>query len=292
MSFARHETFHPRFGWLKKGFDRAVNNEKVFLADDATIQLGVGKNMVRSIRYWCNAFKILANDKPTTFGQQLLGEEGWDTYLEDPASLWLLHWNLLKYPCSATAWEAVFNTFRTIEFTQENLFNHLIEYRDIHGSKIADSSLRKDVGCLLRMYVQQPARALKGEDSLDCPFAELGLIHSMGESKYYTFRIGYKPSLPEEIVVYSCLDYVTQKQSSARTIPLANLLYDMGSPGLIFKINESEICRAIEIISRKFDTIQVTDLAGKLQLIFDDNPETIGNKILKIYYDFRQGGKA
>ncbi|WP_255447833.1 DUF4007 family protein [Picosynechococcus sp. PCC 11901] len=20
--FARHETFHPRFGWLKKGFDR------------------------------------------------------------------------------------------------------------------------------------------------------------------------------------------------------------------------------------------------------------------------------
>jgi len=21
--FARHETFHPRFGWLKKGFDRA-----------------------------------------------------------------------------------------------------------------------------------------------------------------------------------------------------------------------------------------------------------------------------
>ncbi len=22
--FARHETFHPRFGWLKKGFDRAL----------------------------------------------------------------------------------------------------------------------------------------------------------------------------------------------------------------------------------------------------------------------------
>jgi len=29
--FARHETFHPRFGWLKKGFDAAVEESGVFL---------------------------------------------------------------------------------------------------------------------------------------------------------------------------------------------------------------------------------------------------------------------
>ena len=53
--FARHETFHPRFGWLKKGYDAAVKNNNIFLEEDAAVTLGVGKNMVRSIRYWCSA---------------------------------------------------------------------------------------------------------------------------------------------------------------------------------------------------------------------------------------------
>jgi hypothetical protein len=33
--FSRHETFHPRFGWIKKGFDRTCQDGKVFLKDDA-----------------------------------------------------------------------------------------------------------------------------------------------------------------------------------------------------------------------------------------------------------------
>jgi hypothetical protein len=49
--FARHETFHPRFGWLKKGFDLVKKDPNIFQKDDAPVQLGVGKNMVRSIRF-------------------------------------------------------------------------------------------------------------------------------------------------------------------------------------------------------------------------------------------------
>ena len=77
QTFARHETFHPRFGWLKKGFDQAAKDPTIFLQDDATVRLGVGKNMVRSIRYWCSAFKLLESDCPTEFGNQLLGSTGW-----------------------------------------------------------------------------------------------------------------------------------------------------------------------------------------------------------------------
>ena len=50
--FARHETFHPRFGWLKKGFDKAVENSAIFSEESASTALGVGKNMVKAIRYW------------------------------------------------------------------------------------------------------------------------------------------------------------------------------------------------------------------------------------------------
>ncbi|WP_448571562.1 DUF4007 family protein [Trichothermofontia sp.] len=41
LVFSRHETFHPRFGWLKKGFDRASDDPRVFLEEDAPVRLGV-----------------------------------------------------------------------------------------------------------------------------------------------------------------------------------------------------------------------------------------------------------
>lgn len=144
--FARHETFHPRFGWLKKGFDAAQQDAEVFLHEDASVRLGVGKNMVQSIRYWCTAFKVLEDTTrfkgksdqqnglsgkglyPTEFGKKLLQNGGWDAFLEDPASLWLLHWNLLKPPCYATAWRFAFNLFYQPDFVKEQL---LVELKNL-----------------------------------------------------------------------------------------------------------------------------------------------------------------
>ncbi|MCD8486166.1 MAG: DUF4007 family protein [Desertifilum sp.] len=282
--FARHETFHPRFGWLKKGFDRALEDSQVFLRDDATVQLGIGKNMVRSLRYWESAFKLLKDDEPTDFGEQLLGENGWDTYLEDPASLWLLHWKLLEPPCSATAWDFTFNAFRPVEFTFEELFYQLCDYRDRIIPRIADSSLKKDVSCLLKMYVEQPAKSNGGEESLDCPFTQLGLIHTAGDSRHYTFRIGYKPTLPFEIIVYACLHHSHRFNPTARRIPLAKLLYDPGSPGLVFRLTESAIGEAIEGTARQFKQLGISDVAGKLEFFFEEEPLELAAALLDHYY--------
>lgn len=286
IAFARHETFAPRFGWFKKGFDRVLKNQQdnIFLDEAAPVKLGVGKNMVKSIRYWCHAFKLLQEDQPTAFGHQLLGENGWDSYLEDPASLWLLHWKLLEYPCSATAWKFVFNDFRLTEFTTEDLLNHLSDERDRLASHIADSSLRKDISCILRMYVEQSPKAWKGEDSLDCPFTELALITPAGDSRHYTFRIGYKPNLPDALIVYACLHHAYRVNPNARTISVANLLYDPGSPGLIFKLTERVLCNAIEGVTRSCKQIAIADAAGKLQFSFDSHPQQLADQILNEYY--------
>src|SRR4051794_31168038 len=93
-SFARHETFHPRFGWLRKAVEHASADPSVFGRPDAPLRLGVGKNMVNAIRYWGQAFKILQTIpnperpriplyEPTEFGRQLLGDSGFDPWLED-----------------------------------------------------------------------------------------------------------------------------------------------------------------------------------------------------------------
>lgn len=92
-SFSGHETFPFRYPWLKKGFDAAGEDGNVFLRDDAITTLGVGKNMVRSIRHWCLTAGILAKARdrgtalqPTDLGTLLLADDGLDPYLEDPAT--------------------------------------------------------------------------------------------------------------------------------------------------------------------------------------------------------------
>ena len=293
IAFARHETFHPRFGWLKKGYDRAAANAHIFLDEDAPVQLGVGKNMVRSIRYWCQAFKLLANDQPTDFGERLLGDRGWDPYLEDPASLWLLHWQLLQPPCYATAWDLVFNQLQRVEFTADDLFYELGDHRDrLPSSRIADSSIKKDVSCLLRMYAGQTTKgkASWSEDALDCPFTELRLIQTVGDARHYGFRIGPKPNLPAEIITYAVLQFAAAQTTTARTITLAQLTYDGGSPGRVFKLTEAAVWDAIAAVSHTWSELVLEEGAGKLQLSFKtDDPRDLAQEILADYYDAQRG---
>ena len=292
-SFARHETFHPRFGWIKKGFDAVSKEPEIFLKEDAHIHLGVGKNMATAIRYWCSAFKVIQLEElnsgrarsyvPTDFGQQLLAPDGWDPYLEDTASLWLLHWHLLKSPSEASAWKFVFDAYRKVEFTTEEVAKELAGFRDRLGLKVMDSSLNKDVTCLLRMYGAQERKKPLTEETLDCPFVELGLIQRAGDTRHFAFRMGAKSNLPAAVIVAAALDFVAANDPGQRTISIASLTYDSGSPGLAFKLTESAICYAIEEISNK-QPVALTDAAGLVQMSFDDNPAKLAQKILKQYY--------
>lgn len=294
--FSRHETFHPRFGWLKKGFDKAQIDPEVFLRDNATTALGVGKNMVKSIRYWCSAFKLLYEvpaegragrlSIPTELGEKLLGVRGWDPYLEDVASLWLLHWNLIKPTCQAATWFFVFNIFPKKEFTTNDIQKELRQYTALTfpNLKVAEASLANDVHCLLRMYVSQNNLLGPIEDSINSPFNELSLIQSTAEAHSYIFNTEHKVGLPPEIIVASCLEYAHLLSPESKTISIAKLLYDRGSPGLAFKLSETQLCTAIEAICSKVDNITLSDTAGLVQFSFSREPNQLKDELLDIYY--------
>ncbi len=57
LIFSGHETFHCKGFWLKKGYDYVRQGGK--FTDESCISLGVGRNMVSSIRFWLKAFNIL-----------------------------------------------------------------------------------------------------------------------------------------------------------------------------------------------------------------------------------------
>ncbi|HIF70501.1 MAG TPA: DUF4007 family protein [Candidatus Lambdaproteobacteria bacterium] len=51
VGFGRHETFSLRYSWLSKGFQALLEDPGVFASEDATVTLGVGRNMVHAIRF-------------------------------------------------------------------------------------------------------------------------------------------------------------------------------------------------------------------------------------------------
>lgn len=103
--FSGHQTFAFRHGWLEKGVQLIQKNPHGFLEANALIKLGVGKNMVDSIKYWCIQTGLLQDVdrgemRLTELGKFIFGshsfEEGRDPYLEDDGTLWLLHWELMR----------------------------------------------------------------------------------------------------------------------------------------------------------------------------------------------------
>jgi len=57
LRFSGHESFICKQFWLKKGYD-FLNQNFSFNDDSAVVKLGVGKNMVASIRYWMKTFEL------------------------------------------------------------------------------------------------------------------------------------------------------------------------------------------------------------------------------------------
>lgn len=291
---ARHETFHPRYGWLKKGFDAATSNPEVFHLEDAPVILGVGKNMVRAIRYWCLAFKILEEEQskrgfvqPSEFGNLLLSEpDGIDPFIEEYSTLWLLHWKLFSPPCQATAWYYAFNNFHRTEFTLIDMITGLTDFLNelFPGFRIAQSSIKKDVNCLIRMYGESRDVSLVKEETIDSPFTELGLVKRGLEVNQFRFSIGEKINLPDQVLVSCCLDFASLLSRESRTVSITNLLYSPGSPGQVFKLDEQALYAAIERFAIKSDDLTISETAGIIQISFRDDPAAMAIDILRDFY--------
>lgn len=288
--FARHETFHVRYNWLKKGVENCKINQKIFYDEDSPVLLGVGKNMVSSIKYWCTAFKLIYEKDnaffPTDFALTLFDSYFGDEYLQDKVSLWLLHWEFLKRPCFATTWDFFFNHFNKNIFSVNDLLEELKKYLidNFPSHKVSESSLKKDVLCLLRMYCSEDNIVGNIEETINSPFTELFLINQYEEKGLYIINFGKKPGLSSELILAVCLDFAYSINKHSKSISISRLLNEKGSPGLIFKLTESALYEAIEDITYKYNNIKLSDSSGLVQLIYESDPLEIANTIMRDYY--------
>ena len=302
--FARHETFHPRYGWFRKACSVVVDDPGVFTRDDAPVQIGVGKNMVRAIRFWGLAAKLIVEDPQspsrrspdlvrTDMGESLFGESGWDQYMEDPGTLWLLHWLLLAPPSRLPVWWLAFNEFHAVEFTDDQLeaaitlqLEGAAEWNTPHRS-----SIRKDISALLRTYAPAEHWGRTGiDDILDCPLRELNLIRRSAATSGYRFNLGWKPTLPPEILAYASLDYISRTGMTGNTVTISHLTHERGAPGNVFKLTESELLAALKLAIDGAQEITLIVTTAAIQISWEEEPGTVATAILDRYYRRSKSG--
>ncbi|MGC4851892.1 DUF4007 family protein [Micromonospora sp. DT4] len=309
-SFSRHETFHPRFGWLHKAYSALTDpsiGADVFLRDNATVTLGVGKNMVNAIRFWSYAFKLTVEypkdttsraniASPTWEARWLLAEDGADPYLEDTASLWLLHWWLLAKPCYTPTWWVAFHAQATSRFTLGELSETTLRHVRLAGwEPPAEASVAKDADCLTKMYARRrdPNAGSPGsfEDLLDSPFRELGLLEATGFGRNsaahrWHFTSSARTSLPPHLVTYACLDYAGRSEGLQQggSIALARLANEPGGPGRAFRLREPEIVQSLADIASTYPQLKLVEGIGQRSLTFASDPKELAWDVLDDYY--------
>lgn len=282
LSFSGHETFPFRYTWLKKAIDAVKNDPAIFSQDHAIVELGVGKNMVNSIRHWALLTGVIKEliiagsqvkqHQVSDFGKKLLSDSGWDPYLEDIATLWLLHWKICTLPQKATTWNFTFNRFSHIEFTKEQLTDELMLYAEANNYKKSSNIIDRDVDCLVRTYV--PSKNTKSgilEDSLDCPLTELGLIQDFGQRGLYIFSRGPQLELPNEIFAFALMEYWNLYHENKGSLAFEDIAYGDGSPGLIFKLDEDSLAYRLESLERLSNGVFRYDETSTLRQVYRKN---------------------
>jgi hypothetical protein len=248
LVFQGHNTFLCRHNWLKKGYD-FIQTERGFNDDDAVVKLGVGKNMVDAVRYWMRAFGLTSEaDELLPVAHELIGPDGYDPYIEDNATLWYLHYLLVKTG-RASIYHFVFNELRKEGFSfsraqlQQFINRRVIEL----GAKNALNATTLDAD--LTMFIRSYAPSGKDKDKYDIEEESAGLLQDLGLlaiSKTDGIRYHIENLERREIPWQVVLRVILENEHFGETISFNDLEVAPDSPGLIFALNEKGLFYKIE----------------------------------------------
>ena len=256
LKFRGHETFFIRKGWLHKGIKNVQSDPALFVNKEQlpTDVLGLGNNMVKSLRYWLQVVGLTTEPKTGKRFQTItdLGALMYehDPYFEELGTLWLLHYNLARKSEDATSWYFFFNEFQMQEFKKEDFCLALKKYAGIHSeSEIADSSFESDFDCLMNTYISRAKsnpEKVHPENNIDCPLGELNLVDIKDKKdKIYTKVIPPKSSIHPLIALAVIVDNANNQE-----IKIQSLLKDKNNIGKLFNLDMISLLELLNKVER------------------------------------------
>lgn len=283
FKFTGHETFPLRIAWIPKVVRAIESGIQPFcdMAHSVTL-LGLGRNMVSALKFWIEIYGVAEQAQQgdwalTEFGNTVFGRAGYDPYLEDTSSLWLLHWKISsRHNEPLFAWNFLLNNWPEPDFTSTEAVKSFHHQAEEMNRKLSPVTLRQHFDIFLHTYLPSKHNPRKGsaEDSIDCPLVELRLIVKVGEREnekgrqeaIYAFNREIKTALSDDVFLYAVHDFWNKNHPLEKTLPLRELVYGENSPGKIFCLSEKEVRdRLIKICTSDSD-VKIFDSANQRQV--------------------------
>lgn len=269
----RHSTFFIREGWIEKAMHEIKANQtgkSIFGKEVGVTNLGIGANMVSSLRYWMVACGLLDSKTSdlTEFGEILYA---YDQYLEDIFSWWMIHLKLLTNHVDdiklhdAPVFYAAFNEFDAKNFKKNTLIQWFEEYEyELGFEASSEANVESDVSVFLKTYIEEPVD--NPEDNLSSPLGKLGLLKKVDRDTYEFTKPDFS-QLNYLIVYYSLILCLKNKSGNrANSINIDDLCKSSISPVKLFNLNVNMLNRYLEQM-KQHELITLNKTAG-LNMIY------------------------
>lgn len=280
MRFGGHQTFSIRDGWMFKGLQALIETPEAFGTDTLRDQLGVGKNMARSIHHWLLALGLAeakGSGQSTKLTATELGQEIWkyDRFFLYPGTWWILHAQLVNNPTQAYSWNWFFNEFTQSRFERAVVVEDLRRQLLSRGDRMPSlRTLERDVACLLRSYSRVLPRVESDpEDNLECPLVDLGLMTHSRQSGFFHLDRSAKP------IPFPVFGWVVSRSLAASEerevldFALTELAYERGGPGRVFALSLDALFEMVSgYEAAQPDRISMTSQAGERVVRIENQP--------------------
>ena len=256
LKLKRHESFSIREGWLAKGIKNVKEYGNVFALQNATDILGIGTNMVKSLKYWMTATKLIEEKNReimlSDFGS-IINE--YDPYLEDIFSWWLIHINMITNIDDAYIYNLFFNKCNIKTFTKRELYEKL--YALLINEKLTfnENILQDEVNMIIKTYTIDE-KIDNPENNFICPLSELNLRKKVDRDTYEKNRPEIR-NLPFWVVYYIICLLLDDRDN----ISIDELLKEENSPAKLLNMDKNLINEYLDEM-KKNDLIIINRTAG------------------------------
>lgn len=312
LKFSGHQTFPVRYGWIYKIIQEVKSEVSISSKDTIEkqmISMGMGKNMVLSIRHWIKTLNLVkpsqCEEKDfdlTQLAEQLFvtdsNSRAHDEFIDKIGTVWLLHWLTQTIPIENAELNTArwfFNYFNGVRSDKLQLAKDINLSLTNHKKELTEATLKKDIDCFFQTYATKYTVNKKlNEDSFTSPFTELGLLVQL-DSKTYLAELSNRKSLPDEVFTFALIDFIQKKQKDSKgnivnnenTFSFDNLLNGVGSPGRIFRLTSSGLSEKLDAAEQVTEgKLAWTDTQGlrQLQHSYDDLHTINPSNYLNTYY--------
>lgn len=256
MGFGQHQTFYLRQQWLTKGLTEISKNSRFFFEPEHFEILGVGKNMAKSIRHWLNVTQLM-EEKRSTKTEFVMTDLAkiiyqYDRNIKSKFTLYILHYLLVTEKNEASTWYWFFNVFNENVFTKQMLVEKLEQWvKENFEKEVSINSLKRDVDCLIQLYIAKEYSNQTPEDVIKSPFESLELVRQTQGS--YLVKAQTHDNLFTNVLYITLLKYMDKH--NIREVSLNDLVNCEELWGKVFNLNRDTIIEYLEEIQSSYPVI-------------------------------------